>query len=71
MSTQALAMRLCRCTNDKFKSMRHRVISNGQDRYSVAFFVNADHDATLTCLPVSLASKIALQSRGSINMAGT
>ena len=53
-SSHELQRAVCRCTNDAFKSMRHRVVSNGRDRYSVAFFVNADYDCTLQCLPVSL-----------------
>lgn len=42
----------CRCSNEKFKSQVHRVVNHGKDRHSVAFFVNADYDALLECLPV-------------------
>lgn len=38
-------------SNDLFKSTRHRVVKPGKERYSCAFFVSADHDAQIECLP--------------------
>lgn len=40
-----------RWSNCVFKSTLHRVIGNGQDRYSIAFFVEPSHDCLVECLP--------------------
>lgn len=38
-------------TNGLFKSTLHRVVNNGQDRYSTAFFLDANYDVLVECLP--------------------
>uniref|UniRef100_A0A7C9D504 Aminocyclopropanecarboxylate oxidase n=3 Tax=Opuntia streptacantha TaxID=393608 RepID=A0A7C9D504_OPUST len=40
-----------RWSNGVFKSTLHRVIGNGQDRYSIAFFVEPSCDCLVECLP--------------------
>ena len=43
-----------RCSNDVFRSPRHRVVlpgDQGCDRYSIAFFCQPDADASITCFP--------------------
>ena len=43
---------LMRWTNDVYVSTPHKVVSPpGQDRYSVAFFLDPDPDAVVACLP--------------------
>jgi len=43
---------LMRWTNDVYVSTPHKVVSPpGRDRYSVAFFLDPDPDALVTCLP--------------------
>ncbi|CAO2841872.1 unnamed protein product [Amaranthus hypochondriacus] len=40
-----------RWSNCVFKSTLHRVIGNGQHRYSIAFFVEPSHECLVECLP--------------------
>ncbi|KAG7559876.1 Non-hem dioxygenase N-terminal domain [Arabidopsis thaliana x Arabidopsis arenosa] len=40
-----------RWSNGIFKSTLHRVLGNGQDRYSIAFFIQPSHDCLVECLP--------------------
>ncbi|CAN1177480.1 2-oxoglutarate-Fe(II) type oxidoreductase hxnY [Linum perenne] len=40
-----------RWSNCIFKSTLHRVIGSGQDRYSIAYFVEPSHDCVVECLP--------------------
>ncbi|GAB4852647.1 hypothetical protein Ancab_016862 [Ancistrocladus abbreviatus] len=40
-----------RWSNCVFKSTLHRVIGNGQERYSIAYFVEPSHDCIVECLP--------------------
>ncbi|KAK9726200.1 hypothetical protein RND81_05G197600 [Saponaria officinalis] len=40
-----------RWSNGIFKSTLHRVIGNGQERYSIAYFVEPGHDCLVECLP--------------------
>ncbi|KAF5458973.1 hypothetical protein F2P56_022965 [Juglans regia] len=40
-----------RWSNCVFKSTLHRVLVNGQERYSIAYFVEPCHDCLVECLP--------------------
>ncbi|KAL9228131.1 hypothetical protein vseg_003743 [Gypsophila vaccaria] len=40
-----------RWSNGIFKSTLHRVIGNGHERYSIAYFVEPGHDCLVECLP--------------------
>ncbi|XP_010514970.1 PREDICTED: 2-oxoglutarate-Fe(II) type oxidoreductase isoform X3 [Camelina sativa] len=40
-----------RWSNGIFKSTLHRVLGNGQERYSIPFFVEPSHDCLVECLP--------------------
>ncbi|XP_021912684.1 2-oxoglutarate-Fe(II) type oxidoreductase isoform X2 [Carica papaya] len=40
-----------RWSNCVFKSTLHRVLGNGQERYSIAYFVEPSHDCLVECLP--------------------
>ncbi|KMT03189.1 hypothetical protein BVRB_8g197380 isoform B [Beta vulgaris subsp. vulgaris] len=40
-----------RWSNCVFKSTLHRVIGNGQHRYSIAYFVEPSHECLVECLP--------------------
>ncbi|XP_038695363.1 2-oxoglutarate-Fe(II) type oxidoreductase hxnY-like isoform X2 [Tripterygium wilfordii] len=40
-----------RWSNGIFKSTLHRVLGNGQERYSIAYFVEPSHDCLVECLP--------------------
>nr|GLL39728.1 2-oxoglutarate-Fe(II) type oxidoreductase isoform X1 [Ipomoea trifida] len=40
-----------RWSNLKFRSTLHRVLGNGQERYSIPFFVEPSHDCIVECLP--------------------
>ncbi|CAN6923881.1 hypothetical protein Bca52824_087215 [Brassica carinata] len=40
-----------RWSNGLFRSTLHRVILNGQTRYSIPFFVEPNHDCIIECLP--------------------
>lgn len=40
-----------RWTNGLFKSTVHRVLNTGEERHSTAFFLDANYDALVTCLP--------------------
>ncbi|KAG7627537.1 Oxoglutarate/iron-dependent dioxygenase [Arabidopsis thaliana x Arabidopsis arenosa] len=40
-----------RWSNGYFKSTLHRVLGNGQDRYSIPFFLKPSHDCIIECLP--------------------
>ncbi|KHG06506.1 Sexual differentiation process isp7 [Gossypium arboreum] len=46
-----------RWSNCMFKSTLHRVLGNGQDRYSIAFFVEPNHDCLVECLPTCKTEK--------------
>ncbi|KAM7515446.1 hypothetical protein LguiA_005029 [Lonicera macranthoides] len=40
-----------RWSNCVFRSTLHRVLGNGQDRYSIAYFTEPSHDCVVECLP--------------------
>ncbi|KAA8542460.1 hypothetical protein F0562_023403 [Nyssa sinensis] len=40
-----------RWSNCIFRSTLHRVLGNGQERYSIAYFVKPNHDFVVECLP--------------------
>ncbi|OVA12445.1 Isopenicillin N synthase [Macleaya cordata] len=40
-----------RWSNCIFRSTLHRVLCNGQERYSIAFFVEPSHECVVECLP--------------------
>ncbi|XP_020572498.1 2-oxoglutarate-Fe(II) type oxidoreductase-like isoform X2 [Phalaenopsis equestris] len=40
-----------RLTNDVFRSTLHRVVLDGQERYSIAFFADPSHEYLAECLP--------------------
>ncbi|XP_010519671.1 PREDICTED: 2-oxoglutarate-Fe(II) type oxidoreductase-like isoform X2 [Tarenaya hassleriana] len=40
-----------RWSNGYFKSTLHRVIGNGEERYSIPFFVEPNHNCLVECLP--------------------
>ncbi|RZC50196.1 hypothetical protein C5167_018622 [Papaver somniferum] len=40
-----------RWSNGIFRSTLHRVLGNGQERYSIAYFVEPSHDCVVECLP--------------------
>lgn len=40
-----------RWSNCKFRSTLHRVIVDGQERYSIAYFVEPSHECLVECLP--------------------
>ncbi|CAK9144284.1 unnamed protein product [Ilex paraguariensis] len=40
-----------RWSNSMFRSTLHRVLGNGQERYSIAYFVKPNHDCLVECLP--------------------
>ncbi|XP_022999514.1 2-oxoglutarate-Fe(II) type oxidoreductase-like isoform X4 [Cucurbita maxima] len=40
-----------RWSNCVFRSTLHRVLGNGQDRYSIAYFVEPSNDCLVECLP--------------------
>ncbi|CAA7024365.1 unnamed protein product [Microthlaspi erraticum] len=40
-----------RWSNGFFKSTMHRVLGNGQERYSIPFFVEPNHECLVECLP--------------------
>ncbi|XP_068638221.1 2-oxoglutarate-Fe(II) type oxidoreductase hxnY-like isoform X2 [Aristolochia californica] len=40
-----------RWSNGVFRSTLHRVLMNGQERYSIAFFVEPSHECLVECLP--------------------
>ncbi|KAK2997452.1 hypothetical protein RJ639_024724, partial [Escallonia herrerae] len=46
-----LADMLERWSNFIFRSTMHRVLGNGQERYSIAYFVEPSHDCLVECLP--------------------
>ncbi|MBA0703150.1 hypothetical protein Goari_027393 [Gossypium aridum] len=39
------------------RSTLHRVLGNGQDRYSIAYFVEPNHDSLVECLPTCKTEK--------------
>ncbi|KAF8107744.1 hypothetical protein N665_0117s0016 [Sinapis alba] len=44
-----------RWSNGFFKSLLHRVLGNGQERFSIAFFVEPNHDCLVECLPTCMS----------------
>ena len=49
---------MMRWTNDVYVSTPHRVVnSGGRDRYSVAFFMDPNPDATVACLPTCVSAE--------------
>ncbi|KAI5320345.1 PREDICTED: 2-oxoglutarate-Fe(II) type [Prunus dulcis] len=46
-----------RWSNGIFKSTLHRVVGNGQDRYSMAYFIEPSHDCLVECLPTCKSEK--------------
>ncbi|KAM5547576.1 2-oxoglutarate-Fe(II) type oxidoreductase hxnY [Rosa sericea] len=40
-----------RWSNCIFKSTLHRVVGNGRERYSIAYFIEPSHDCLVECLP--------------------
>lgn len=41
-----------RWSNGIFRSTMHRVLGNGQERYSIPYFVEPSHDCVVECLPI-------------------
>lgn len=48
---------LMRWTNDVYVSTPHRVVNRGSDRYSVAFFLDPNPDASIACLPTCVTDE--------------
>ncbi|XP_071686471.1 azadirone synthase LFS-like [Rutidosis leptorrhynchoides] len=46
-----IADMLERWSNGIFRSTLHRVLGNGQERYSIPYFVEPSHDCVVECLP--------------------
>ncbi|KAI4379388.1 hypothetical protein MLD38_005695 [Melastoma candidum] len=46
-----------RWSNCIFKSTLHRVLGNGQERYSIAYFMEPSHDCLVECLPTCKSEK--------------
>ncbi|XP_024020682.1 2-oxoglutarate-Fe(II) type oxidoreductase isoform X1 [Morus notabilis] len=46
-----------RWSNCIFKSTLHRVLGNGQDRYSIAYFVDPSYECLVECLPTCKSEK--------------
>ncbi|KAH9800985.1 Fe2OG dioxygenase domain-containing protein [Citrus sinensis] len=46
-----------RWSNCVFKSTLHRVLGNGRERYSIAYFVEPSHDCVVECLPTCKSEK--------------
>ncbi|KAL8503237.1 hypothetical protein ACS0TY_022109 [Phlomoides rotata] len=46
-----------RLGNCYFRSTLHRVLGNGQERYSIAYFVEPNHDYIVECLPAYQSEK--------------
>ncbi|XP_044464907.1 2-oxoglutarate-Fe(II) type oxidoreductase hxnY isoform X2 [Mangifera indica] len=46
-----------RWSNCIFKSTLHRVLGNGHERYSIAYFVEPSHDCLVECLPTCKSEK--------------
>ncbi|KAL6274600.1 hypothetical protein ACE6H2_025292 [Prunus campanulata] len=46
-----------RWSNGIFKSTLHRVVGNGHDRYSMAYFIEPSHDCLVECLPTCKSEK--------------
>ncbi|KAL5545849.1 hypothetical protein UlMin_005536 [Ulmus minor] len=46
-----------RWSNCIFKSTLHRVVANGQERYSMTFFTEPSHDCLVECLPTCKSDK--------------
>ncbi|KAG8636199.1 2-oxoglutarate-Fe(II) type oxidoreductase hxnY [Manihot esculenta] len=46
-----------RWSNCIFRSTLHRVVANGQERYSIAYFVEPSHDCVVECLPTCKSEK--------------
>ncbi|CAA0838624.1 2-oxoglutarate (2OG) and Fe(II)-dependent oxygenase superfamily protein [Striga hermonthica] len=46
-----------RWSNCMFRSTLHRVLGNGSERYSIAFFVEPSHDCIVECLPTCQSDK--------------
>ncbi|TQE02383.1 hypothetical protein C1H46_012022 [Malus baccata] len=47
----------CSCFVFVLRSTLHRVVGNGQDRYSIAFFIEPSHDCLVECLPTCKSEK--------------
>ncbi|EEF48183.1 2-oxoglutarate-Fe(II) type oxidoreductase hxnY isoform X2 [Ricinus communis] len=46
-----------RWSNCIFRSTLHRVVGNGQERYSIAYFVEPSHECLVECLPTCKSEK--------------
>ncbi|PIN20594.1 Iron/ascorbate family oxidoreductase [Handroanthus impetiginosus] len=46
-----------RWSNCIFRSTLHRVLGNGQERYSIAYFLEPNHDCVVECLPTCQSEK--------------
>ncbi|XP_039166149.1 1-aminocyclopropane-1-carboxylate oxidase-like isoform X3 [Eucalyptus grandis] len=46
-----------RWSNCIFRSTLHRVIGNGQERYSIASFLEPNHDCLIECLPTCMSKE--------------
>ncbi|XP_056163713.1 2-oxoglutarate-Fe(II) type oxidoreductase hxnY-like isoform X3 [Syzygium oleosum] len=52
-----LGVMLERWSNCIFRSTLHRVIGNGQERYSIAYFLKPNHDCLIECLPTCMSEE--------------
>ncbi|KAL3747399.1 hypothetical protein ACJRO7_016218 [Eucalyptus globulus] len=50
-----------RWSNCIFRSTLHRVIGNGQGRYSIAFFLEPNHECLVECLPTCMSEENPLK----------
>ena len=63
---------MARWTNDRYRSTVHRVVPpEGRDRYSVVFFMDLDHHATIEVLPTCVPAGARCRRTGPPRPAST